>query len=346
MPATAGPTILVYGHFDVQPVDPVAEWTSPPFEPVVKDGRIYARGASDDKGNMLVPILALEALLTDHRTAAGQRQVLLRGPGGDRQSTAARRSWPRSANASPATSWSRRTAGSGARSHPELLLGMKGLAASEIHVIGPNQDLHSGIHGGGVQNPIHALVRLLDSMRAPDGTITVDGFYDAVRPLDAAERAQIARIPKDDDRYAGAAGSAWRSSASRVGPPRERQWARPTLEINGIWGGFQGAGAKTVIPREAHAKITCRLVPNQEPAGDQPSARRARATSHAARRRGAVHSAPSRRPRRTRSPPTTGRTARSPPCCARSTARSPTTRAAAAASRSARSSVARSAPTP
>ena len=257
------PTVLVYGHFDVQPVDPVAEWTSPPFEPVIKNDRIYARGASDDKGNMLVPILALEALLTATGRLPVNVKCFFEGQeeiGSPQLPAFLTKERDRFACDVVVSA----DGGQWSESHPGLLLGMKGLAASEIHVIGPNQDLHSGIHGGGVQNPIHALVRLLDSMRAPDGTITVDGFYDAVRPLEAAERAQIARIPKDDDRYQERLGL-----HGLFGEPgwttRERQWARPTLEINGIWGGFQGAGAKTVIPREAHAKITCRLVPNQEP---------------------------------------------------------------------------------
>jgi acetylornithine deacetylase/succinyl-diaminopimelate desuccinylase-like protein len=257
------PTILVYGHFDVQPVDPVAEWTTPPFEPVVRNGAIYARGASDDKGNMLVPILALEAMLATTRRLPVNVKCFFEGQeeiGSPQLPDFLARERERFACdvvlSADGGQWS--------ESHPALFLGMKGLAASEVHVQGPNQDLHSGLHGGGLQNPIHALVRLLDSMRAPDGKITVDGFYDAVRPLDAAERAQIARIPKDDDVYQQRLGL-----PALFGEPgwttRERQWARPTLEINGIWGGFQGDGTKTVIPREAHAKITCRLVPHQEP---------------------------------------------------------------------------------
>jgi acetylornithine deacetylase/succinyl-diaminopimelate desuccinylase-like protein len=257
------PTVLVYGHFDVQPVDPVAEWTSPPFEPVIKDGRIYARGASDDKGNMLAPILSLEAMLATSKRLPVNVKCFFEGQeeiGSPQLPEFLMKERERFSCDVVVSA----DGGQWSESHGELLLAMKGLAASELHVMGPNQDLHSGIHGGGVQNPIHALVRLLDSMRSPDGRITVDGFYDAVRPLDAAERAQIARIPKDDDRYAGRLGL-----SALFGEPgwttRERQWARPTLELNGIWGGFQGEGAKTVIPREAHAKITCRLVPDQEP---------------------------------------------------------------------------------
>ena len=212
------PTILVYGHFDVQPVDPVAEWTSPPFEPVIKDGRIYARGASDDKGNMLVPILALEALLTATGRLPVNVKCFFEGQeeiGSPQLPAFLAKERERFACDVVVSA----DGGQWSETHPELLLAMKGLAASEIHVIGPNQDLHSGIHGGGVQNPIHALVRLLDSMRAPDGTITVDGFYDAVRPLDAAERAQIARIPKDDDRYQASGWACPGCSASPAGPP-------------------------------------------------------------------------------------------------------------------------------
>jgi acetylornithine deacetylase/succinyl-diaminopimelate desuccinylase-like protein len=261
--AADAPTILVYGHFDTQPVDPVAEWTSPPFEPAVRDGRIYARGASDDKGNMLAPILALEALLgTAGRLPVnvkcffeGQEEI-----GSPQLPAFLAKERERFACDVVVSA----DGGQWSESHPNLLLGFKGLAASELHVSGPNQDLHSGLHGGALQNPIHALVRLLDSMRGADGKIAVAGFYDSVRPLHADERAQIARIPQDDDRYGERLGL-----TELFGEPgfttRERQWSRPTLEINGIWGGFQGDGTKTVIPREAHAKITCRLVPNQEP---------------------------------------------------------------------------------
>jgi acetylornithine deacetylase/succinyl-diaminopimelate desuccinylase-like protein len=258
------PTILVYGHFDTQPVDPLAEWTSPPFDPVVKDGRIYARGASDDKGNMLVPILSLEAMLRSAGRLPVNVKCFFEGQeeiGSPQLPAFLARERERFACDLVVSA----DGGQWSESHPNLLLGFKGLAASELHVRGPNQDLHSGLYGGAVQNPIHALVRILDSMRGSDGRIAVEGFYDTVRDLTSEERAAIARVPADDERTMQRLGV-----SALFGEPgfstREREWARPTLEVNGIWGGFQGDGTKTVIPREAHAKITCRLVPDQEPA--------------------------------------------------------------------------------
>ncbi|MBM3190883.1 MAG: M20 family dipeptidase, partial [Chloroflexi bacterium] len=147
---------------------------------------------------------------------------------------------------------------------PQLGIALRGICALQVDVRGANSDLHSGSYGGAVQNPIHALVRLLDSMRDPEGRIRVQGFYDAVRPLTAEDRTQIAAVPFDEAEYKAELGVDALFGEPEF-TPRERLWARPTLEINGIWGGFQGLGTKTVIPNEAHAKITCRLVPDQEP---------------------------------------------------------------------------------
>uniref|UniRef100_A0A7C1JN62 Dipeptidase n=1 Tax=Caldilinea aerophila TaxID=133453 RepID=A0A7C1JN62_9CHLR len=261
--APGKPTVMIYGHFDVQPVDPIALWESPPFEPVIKNDCVYARGASDDKGNMLAPILALEALLkTEGRLPVnvkcffeGQEEIgsptlpafiaahkekfacdfILSADGGQWDET-----------------------------QPALLVGLKGLCALQIDVVGPAYDVHSGLYGGVIQNPIHALAAILASMRSSDGRILVEGFYDDVVPLSEAERAELARVPYDEeevrrklniDAFFGEPGYT----------PLERAWTRPTLEVNGIWGGFQGEGVKTVLPSEAHAKITCRLVANQRP---------------------------------------------------------------------------------
>jgi len=261
--APGKPTVMIYGHFDVQPVDPIALWESPPFEPVIKNDRVYARGASDDKGNMLAPILALEALLkTEGRLPVnvkcffeGQEEIgsptlpafiaahkekfacdfILSADGGQWDET-----------------------------QPALLVGLKGLCALQIDVVGPAYDVHSGLYGGVIQNPIHALAAILASMRSSDGRILVEGFYDDVVPLSEADRAELARVPYDEeevrrklniDAFFGEPGYT----------PLERAWTRPTLEVNGIWGGFQGEGVKTVLPSEAHAKITCRLVANQRP---------------------------------------------------------------------------------
>jgi len=258
------PTILIYGHFDTQPVDPVDLWTNPPFEPVVRNGRIYGRGASDDKGCMLAPILAVEALLKTEDALPVNIKFIFEGqeeigsPQLPEFLAAQRERFACDLVISAdGLQW--------AEDQPALLLGLKGLTAVQIDVKGPKGDLHSGLHGGGVQNPIHALARLLDSMRSPEGKILVEGFYDDVIELSEADRARIAEVPHDDEKY-----KADLDIPATFGEPGyatlERLWARPTLEVNGIWGGFQGDGTKTVIPSEAHAKITCRLVADQNPA--------------------------------------------------------------------------------
>jgi acetylornithine deacetylase/succinyl-diaminopimelate desuccinylase-like protein len=256
------PTVLVYGHFDVQPADPLDLWTTPPFEPKIRDGRLYARGASDMKANLLISILAAEAWLRAGSSpinvkfflegqeeigspqlpvfVAGNKDLLgcdlvLSGDG---------------------LQWS--------ETEPALWISLRGGCGVEIHVEGASGDLHSGLFGGAAPNAAHALVRILDSMRTSDGKIAVDGFYDQVVPLTEEERAQIAAVPFDEDAYKRSIGVVALPGEPGYSP-FERVWTRPTLEINGLWGGFQGEGVKTVIPREAHAKITCRLVPNQEP---------------------------------------------------------------------------------
>lgn len=258
------PTILIYGHFDTQPVDPLPLWTHPPFEPVVQADHIYARGASDDKGCMLIPILAVEALLQTEGALPVNVKFIFEGQeeiGSPQlpQFLAAERD--RFACdlviSADGLQWS--------EDQPCLLLGLKGLTALQIDVHGANSDLHSGLHGGGIQNPIHALAHILDSMRSPEGKILIEGFYDEVNPLSEAERASIAAVPYDEVEYKASLGL--NELFGEFGyTTRERIWARPTLEVNGIWGGFQGEGTKTVIPNEAHAKITCRLVANQDPA--------------------------------------------------------------------------------
>jgi acetylornithine deacetylase/succinyl-diaminopimelate desuccinylase-like protein len=256
-------TILIYGHFDVQPADPVDLWTSPPFEPVVRDGRVFARGASDNKGNMLIPILAVEALLQVDGALPVNVKFFFEGQEeiGSPQLPAFIAA-QRDLLACDLVISS--DGGQYSEDQPALLIGLKGLAGVQIDVRGARTDLHSGLYGGAVPNPIHALVRLLDSMRSPEGKILVEGFYDQVVPLSAEDRAAIAAVPFDETAYREQVGV-----DALVGEPgytpREQLWARPTLEVNGIWGGFQGEGVKTVLPCQAHAKITCRLVPDQEP---------------------------------------------------------------------------------
>ncbi len=257
------PTILIYGHFDTQPADPLELWTSPPFEPAIRDGRVYARGASDDKGNMLAPILAVEAMLQADGALPVNVKFFFEGQEeiGSPQLpafVAAHRELLACDLAVSADSvqW--------AEDQPAILVGLRGTCAIQIDVYGARTDLHSGLYGGLVANPIHALISLLASMRDTEGRILVEGFYDRVVTLSAEERAAIAAVPFDEAAYRDQLGV-----SALVGEPgytpRERNWVRPTLEVNGIWGGFQGEGVKTVLPNEAHAKITCRLVPNQEP---------------------------------------------------------------------------------
>ncbi|PDW01545.1 dipeptidase [Candidatus Viridilinea mediisalina] len=261
--APGKPTVLIYGHFDVQPVDPVELWSHPPFEPHIEADRVYARGASDDKGNMLVPILALESLLKSVGRLPVNVKLFFEGQEeiGSPQIGAF---LPQHRDRFACDLVLSADGGQFSETEPIILVGLRGLCGLQIDVKAAAIDLHSGMYGGMVMNPIHALVMLLASMRANDGVITVAGFYDQVRPLSAADRAKLAAVPFEPDALKqelqvpalfGEAGFS----------PLEASWARPTLEVNGIWGGFQDAGTKTVLPSEAHAKLTCRLVADQDP---------------------------------------------------------------------------------
>lgn len=261
--APGRPTVLIYGHFDVQPTDPLALWTNPPFEPTVRDGRVYARGAGDDKGNMLIPILVAEAFLRTEGRLPINLKFIFEG----QEEIGSPEFVPFVGEHKDLLGADLVISADGtqeAEDQPNLLIGFKGLAPLQIDVYGAKTDLHSGVYGGVIANPIHALVRILDSLRSPDGKITVDGFFDSVVELTADDRAQIAAVPFDEAKYLTDLGV-----DAPFGEPGytsvERAWARPTLEINGIFGGFQGEGVKTVLPSEAHAKITCRLVADQDP---------------------------------------------------------------------------------
>lgn len=261
--APGRPTVLIYAHFDVQPPDPLELWDSPPFEPLIADGRIFARGAADMKGNLLLSLIGAEALLQAEGSVPVNVKFLFEG----QEEIGSRDLGPLvQANrdllacdlvlSADGLQWS--------ETQPAICLGVKGLCALEIAVETAGMDLHSGLYGGAVPNAIHALVNLLGTLRDRDGRILVEGFYDEVVPLSTAEREAIGRIPFDEGAYRGMLGI-----DTLVGEPSystyERAWARPTLDVNGIWGGYQGDGLKTVIPARAHAKITCRLVANQEP---------------------------------------------------------------------------------
>ncbi|MBS7701194.1 MULTISPECIES: dipeptidase [unclassified Chelatococcus] len=261
--APGQPTVLIYGHFDVQPVDPIEAWTDPPFSPTIRDGRIYARGASDDKGNMLAPILALQALLKTGRCLPVNVKVLFEGqeeilspdlP----EFVAFHRSRLACDMAISADGWQ------WSATEADLRVGLRGICALEVVATGPATDLHAGLYGGAVANPLQGLVNLLASTRDASGRVTIPGFYDDVRTISASEKEQLAAIPFDEVGYRRAIGV-----EALAGEPgftaRERIGARPTFEINGISGGYTGPGIKTIIPASARAVITCRLVPDQEP---------------------------------------------------------------------------------
>ncbi|MBX7214664.1 MAG: dipeptidase [Thermoflexales bacterium] len=261
--APGAPTLLFYGHFDVQPVDPVSLWTTPPFEPTIRDGRIYARGATDDKAGVLSLIQAIESVLVSEGRLPVNVKLLFEGEeeiGSPnlRALLAARKAQLACDHiiSVDGGQWSEKDGG--------ILVSLKGLCGLQINVHGAATDLHSGVFGGAVANPLAALAHILAALRDPDGRVLVDGFYDDVVPLTPAERAAMAEVPFDGDELRDRVKVS--ALAGEKGyTPIERMWARPTLDVNGMWGGFQGAGVKTVLPGEAHAKITCRLVANQDP---------------------------------------------------------------------------------
>lgn len=257
------PTVLIYGHFDVQPAEPFDLWDSPPFEPEVRQGCVWGRGASDDKGGMLIPILSLEALLqTDGRLPVNVKLIF------EGQEEIGSPELPAFVAANrDLLSCDMIFSADGLQwgvDEPMLINGLKGLVGAEISLQGAQSDQHSGLHGGGIGNPLMAISQLLASMKSPDGQILIDGFYDDVLDLEPEDRAAIARIPFDEADYLAETGA-----PAAVGEPgfstRERLWARPTLDVNGLWGGYQGLGTKTVLPAAASAKVTCRLVANQNP---------------------------------------------------------------------------------
>ena len=257
------PTILIYGHFDVQPVDPVDLWSDPPFEPAVKDNRVYARGAADNKGNMLIPILAVEALLNTQGTLPVNVKFFFEGQE-EIGSPQVSEFIPEHRDLLSCDLILSADGGQWEEDQPSLTLGLRGICAVQIDVQGAKSDVHSGTYGGTFMNPIQALVQIVESMRDSDGKIRVAGFYDDVRSLSETERSHFEAVPYDEDVYKKELGV-----DELFGEPGyttyERAWARPTLELNGIWGGYQGEGMKTVIPSKAHAKISCRLVPDQDP---------------------------------------------------------------------------------
>lgn len=261
--APGKPTVLVYGHYDVQPADPLEKWHSPPFMPAVRDGRMYARGVSDDKGPMLIPIKVAAAYFT----AAGALPVNVKCMFEGEEEIGSPSLDTFIAEHTDLLSADVVLSADGAMwriNEPSLTVASRGLASLDVTLTAAAKDLHSGRHGGAVANPLHAMARLIATLHDDQGRVAVPGFYDKVRELSAAERAAIAALPFDDAMYLeqiGAPATFGEAGYSTL----ERQWTRPTLEVNGMWGGYTGPGRKTVIPSEAHAKISCRLVPDQDP---------------------------------------------------------------------------------
>lgn len=257
------PTILLYGHYDVQPPDPLNEWVSPPFKPEVRDGKIFARGAADNKGGVFAAIAAVEGMLQ-----AGESPVNLKflWEGEEEMGSPNVAGVLEAHRDLFAADLAVSVDGGGFEpGTPAVSTGSRGICGVEIEVTGASSDLHSGQAGGVVNNPLNALAAIVASMKFPDGKIAVEGFYDDVVPLTAEEREAFARVPINDESLKKATGVPdlfGETGYTAV----ERMFARPTLDVNGMWGGFQGVGVKTVIPAKAFCKITCRLVADQDPA--------------------------------------------------------------------------------
>ena len=267
------PTVVLYGHHDVQPVDPLELWDSPPFEPTVRGEELVARGAVDDKGQVLFHLLGMQAHLaaTGRTSPAVNLKVLVEGEE-ESGSTNFRDLLQRNAQrlacdvvvVSDTGVWDRET--------PTICTGMRGLTDCQIDLYGPGGDLHSGSFGGAVPNPLHALADLLAGLHDAQGRVTLPGFYDRVLPLSDKERELFARLPYDEQAWLATAQST--AAAGEEGfTTLERIWARPTAEINGMWGGYSGPGHKTIVPSEAHAKVSFRLVADQQPVEVQQQVR-------------------------------------------------------------------------
>lgn len=258
---TDAPTVLFYGHYDVQPADPLEEWDSEPFRPEIRNGRIYARGASDDKGQVWMHLAVFEAFMKAEGKFPLNVKVCIEGEEeiGSEHLYELLEEKKEQFQADFAVI---SDSGMVTANQPTILYGLKGFTGIEITVTGPDHDLHSGLYGGAIRNPIWALSYILASMKNEDEVVTVDGFYDHVEPLAAKERTLIKNVPSED--YQKETGAP--ETVSEKGySAKEHTMARPTLEINGIYGGYQGEGTKTIIPSSATAKITCRLVPGQHP---------------------------------------------------------------------------------
>ncbi len=257
------PTVLIYGHYDVQPIDPIELWDTPPFDATVKGDYIFARGTSDMKGQMMATINAVEAVMKTGDFPINLKFLL---EGEEEVGSQNMESFlHKHADMLKADFCLNPDAGAISADEPTITFGLRGLAYFEIHVNGPAQDLHSGLFGGTVHNPAQALTELIAAMHDANGTITLPNFYDSVRPVTDKEREETAKLPTTAESYLKQTGAPalW---GEKEYTPALRTGARPTLEVNGLLSGWTGAGAKTVLPAKAMAKISCRLVPDQNPA--------------------------------------------------------------------------------
>jgi len=262
------PTVLVYGHYDVQPPDPVELWDSPPFEPVVKttethpDGAIFARGACDDKGQMFMHVKAFETMMQTNSLACNVKFMI---EGEEEVGSANLGPWIE-ANKEKLQADVILVSDTSmiANDTPSINVGLRGLSYVEVEVTGPNRDLHSGVYGGSVGNPINILCRMIDSLMDENRHITIPGFYDDVEVLSVEERTELGKAPFDEEAFKKDLDINAVEGENGY-TTNERRSIRPTLDVNGIWGGYIGEGAKTVLPSKANAKISMRLVPNQDP---------------------------------------------------------------------------------
>jgi len=262
-PVCGAPVVLVYGHYDVQPPEPLDEWISPPFEPQIRDGNLYARGATDDKGQLLTHVQSVCEWLAGGQPLPLQVKFLIEGEE-EVGSVNLERMLPELRERLACDCVVISDSSQYADGQPAITYGLKGIATYELHVDGPSQDLHSGTFGGTVMNPAVALCHLLSSMVDDQGRIQVPRFYDEVLSLSEEEREAWQSLPQDDRQFAAAVGVG--ELFGEVGfATDERRWARPTFDINGLTAGHQGEGVKTIIPATASAKFSFRLVPNQQP---------------------------------------------------------------------------------
>jgi acetylornithine deacetylase/succinyl-diaminopimelate desuccinylase-like protein len=261
--APDAPTVIVYGHYDVQPIDPIELWETAPFEPFVKGDRVIGRGSADDKGQIHIHLRATEAILATRGGLPVNLRFVFEGE--EESSSVHLDAWLE-ANRDRLTADLAVISDSGffEGNRPAITVGLRGICYVQVDVTGSALDLHSGSFGGVVQNPANALAQIIAALKGPDGRIRVPGFYDDVVALTDADRAAFAALPFDEEAYRTALGLS--ALVGETGySTLERRGGRPTLDVNGIWGGFQGAGGKTIIPAHAHAKISCRLVTAQDP---------------------------------------------------------------------------------